>query len=272
MNRHFTALWLLFLAAFAIFTVASAFDMPEIAGHKLTSAGFADVLFPESSHDDAGNALSDTEIPLDIVPPDTDFVEPPLIPAPCDTAAQTILFIGDSMLEGLGPRMAAYADHNGHTLYEVMWYSSTSEVWGRSDRLAGYIGRIKPDYIFICLGANELFVKDIAEKRTKYVDRILADIDTIPYLWIGPPNWRDDTGINDLIASQTERGCFFLSDGMHFERSKDGAHPTHESAAAWLDSVVRWMPRHAKHPILMETPSVKSSRAKRIFVHQPNEK
>ena len=89
------------------------------------------------------------------------------------------------MLEGLGPRMAAYADHNGHTLYEVMWYSSTSEVWGRSDRLAGYIGRIKPDYIFICLGANELFVKDIAEKRTKYVDRILADIDTIPYLWIG---------------------------------------------------------------------------------------
>lgn len=268
MRRHYAELWLLLLTSFAVFAVSSAFDMPEIGGRKLKSSGIADALLAQRSDGGrdavsvAGSLSADT----------TAATDPSAEPAPCDSLPKTILFIGDSMLEGLGPRMAAYADHNGHTLYEVMWYSSTSEVWGRSDRLAGYIGRIKPDYIFICLGANELFVKDIAEKRTKYVDRILADIDTIPYLWIGPPNWRDDTGINDLIASQTERGCFFLSDGMHFERSKDGAHPTHESAAAWLDSVVRWMPRHAKHPILMETPSVKSSRAKRIFVHQPNEK
>lgn len=271
MNRHFTALWLLFLAAFAIFTVASAFDMPEIAGHKLTSAGFADVLFPESSHDDAGNALSDTEIPLDIVPPDTDFVEPPLIPAPCDTAAQTILFIGDSMLEGLGPRLAAYADYNGHSLYSVIWYSSTSEKWGKSDKLRRYIERIKPSFIFVCLGANELLVKNIAEKRDKYVKSIIADIDTIPYLWIGPPNWRDDTGINNLIAANSKKGTFFRSEGMSFDRAADGAHPTRSSAAAWLDSVVRWMPQNALHPIRLESPAAATGRPKKVYVHQPAE-
>ena len=267
MRRHYAELWLLLLAAFAVFAVSSAFDMPEIGGRKLKSSGIADALFAARSDGGASLAAADS-----LAADTASAAEPEAGPAPCDSLPKTILFIGDSMLEGLGPRMAAYADHNGHTLYEVMWYSSTSEVWGRSDRLAGYIGRIKPDYIFICLGANELFVKDIAEKRAKYVDRILADIDTIPYLWIGPPNWRDDTGINDLIASRTSRGSFFLSDGMHFERSKDGAHPTRESAAAWLDSVARWMPRHAKHPILMETPSEQSARAKRVFVHQPHEK
>ncbi|MDE6468771.1 MAG: hypothetical protein K2L28_07745, partial [Muribaculaceae bacterium] len=68
MNRHFTALWLLFLAAFVIFTVASAFDMPEIAGYKLTSAGFADVIFPDGTNNDAQSAIADTEIPLDVIP------------------------------------------------------------------------------------------------------------------------------------------------------------------------------------------------------------
>ena len=60
------------------------------------------------------------------------------------------------MLEGLSPRMAAYADANGHTLYSVIWYSSTSEVWGESTKLQEYIKEFKPTYEFISLGANEL--------------------------------------------------------------------------------------------------------------------
>lgn len=176
------------------------------------------------------------------------------------------------MLDGLYPRLAAYADHNGHELYVVIWYSSTSESWGTSDRLRGYISRLNPDYIFICLGANELSVRDIAARRERYVQSIIADIGDIPYLWIGPPNWKPDTGINELVADETDAGCFFLSDGMHFERARDGAHPTRKSAAAWLDSVARWMPQHAAHPIKMDTPAKAAGKPKRIFVHQPSEK
>ena len=145
-------------------------------------------------------------------------------------------------------------------------------MWGQSDKLRGYISRLNPTYIFISLGANELFVKNIAEKRRKFVENIIADIDTIPYLWIGPPNWKDDTGINDLIAEITPRGAFFLSNGMHFDRSSDGAHPTRSSAALWLDSVMRWMPQNALHPIRMDMPDVQKSKPKKQFIHQPSER
>lgn len=264
MKRHHMGLWLLLLSAFALFGAVSAYEMPEICGHRLHSAGIADTLLdvhpPVGLMEEEGHD-SDME-PASAVS---------AFPAPMDSASKTILFIGDSMLEGLGPRLAAYASANGHTLYNVIWYSSTTEVWGRSDKLEGYISRIRPDYIFICLGANELFVNDIAAKRRGYIQKMVADIDTIPYVWIGPPNWREDTGINALIASEVPEGSFFLSDGMEFDRSADGAHPTRASAALWMDSVARWMPAHSRHPIRMQTPEAQSGRPARVFVHQPNE-
>lgn len=261
MKRHYAMVWLLLLAAFVLFAVASAFGLPEVFGHQLKSSGIADAIRGESPEILKTTASS----------PLPDVRESPHA-AECDTMPQCILFIGDSMLEGLAPRLAAYADKNGHTLYSVTWYSSTSEVWGRSDKLASYIRRLKPTYIFVCLGANELFVSDIERKRARYVDKIIADIDTIPFVWIGPPNWRKDTGINALIASRTPRGTFFLSDGMSFERGRDGAHPTRESAAEWLDSIVRWMPANALHPIRLEIPDVPSARPRRTYVHQPGER
>ena len=30
--------------------------------------------------------------------------------------------------------------------------------------------------MFICLGANELFVRDIERKRSRYVEKIIADL------------------------------------------------------------------------------------------------
>lgn len=261
MNRHHFSLWLLLVAAFVIFTVASAVDIPEICGYKPKSSGIADTLF--SRHND--------EIIPAVVPDSIDTPDTGAFPVPMDTTSKTILFIGDSMLEGLGPRLAAYAAENGHTLYNVIWYSSTTEVWGRSDKLTSYISRVNPDYIFICLGANELFVSDIASKRRQYVQKMVREIGDIPFLWIGPPNWREDTGINNLIESNVPEGCFFMSNGMHFDRSADGAHPTRTSAALWMDSVARWMPAHSAHPIRMENPGTRTARPARIFVHQPNE-
>ena len=165
--------------------------------------------------------------------------------------------------------MASYAKHNGHKLNTVIWYSSTSEVWGRCDTLRHFIRKYRPDYIFVCLGANELFVRDIITKRAKYVDRILSQIGSIPYVWIGPPNWKKDTGINQLVSSKVTAGTYFMSDGMHFDRAKDGAHPTRSSAALWMDSVARWMKHNCSHPIKMEKPAPGLSRARSVTVLQP---
>ena len=264
MTRHHFSLWLLLAVAFVIFAVASAVGLPEVYGHQLKSAQISDNIFSPRQED--------SPLAADTASLDTTVIEGPTFPVPVDTAAQRILFIGDSMLEGLGPRLAAYARKNGHILYNVVWYSSTSEVWGRSDKLSRYIEQIRPTFIFVSLGANELFVTDIKNKRRQYVEKIISDIDTIPYLWIGPPNWKPDTGINDLIAESTPQGAFFLSNGMHFDRARDGAHPTRASAIEWMDSVMRWMPEHSFHPICMELPEVATARPARVFVHQPNER
>lgn len=189
-------------------------------------------------------------------------------PQPMDTTSKVILFIGDSMVERFGPRLAAYAKDNGHTLVNVIWYSSTTEIWGRGTRLKERIAEFHPDYVFVCLGANELFIRDIRKKRQKYVDNILSQIGSIPYVWIGPPNWKPDTGINDMIQESVAPGCFYLSNGEHFDRASDGAHPTPASAAAWCDRVCKWVMTSSSHPIRLEKPSMNTARC-RTIVYQP---
>lgn len=262
--NNYRGLWWILAAAFLFFFIVSAFDPVTLFGHEFKSSKIWPTL------------MADNKKPTAQKPAATHTTKPaaqtkPRKPATVDNNPKTILIFGDSMLDGLYPRLAAYAAENGHTLYAVIWYSSTSEVWGKSDKLKKYIADLKPDFIFVSLGANELFVKDIAEKRDKYVKKIISDIGNIPYIWIGPPNWKPDTGINDLVARNAGPSHFFRTDGMKFPRMKDGAHPTHEAAIGWMDSVVRWMPKHSDHPIKMNKPTQKKARAKRVFVHQPSE-
>ena len=212
-----------------------------------------------------------------LTPPDTatsaaasveDSVKKANVRQPLDTTSKVILFAGDSMLEGLGPRMAAYATANGHTLINVIWYSSTTEIWGRGTRLKERIEEFHPDFIFISLGGNELFVSDIKKKRQKYLNNMLEQIGDIPYVWIGPPNWKPDTGINDMLAESVAPGSFYLSNGQHFDRAKDGAHPTRQSAAAWCDRICKWVMDSSYHPIKLEVPAEAKGKCKTI-VYQP---
>ena len=263
--RNYRGVWLILAVAFVIFGVISIFAPFTLFDHEFKSSKIWPTLTASARAEAAEQVVKlDSKEAKAVATQKKRVVE-------IDTVPKTILFFGDSMLDGLYPRLAAYANENGHTLYTVIWYSSTSEVWGKSDKLKKYIAQLNPDYIFVSLGANELFVKDIAEKRDKYVKKIISDIGDIPYVWIGPPNWKEDTGINDLIAANAGKKHFFLTKGMQFPRMKDGAHPTHEAAIGWMDSVVRWMPKHSDHPIKMNVPSQKKARAKRVFVHQPSE-
>jgi hypothetical protein len=163
------------------------------------------------------------------------------------------------MLEGLMYRAKEYTDFNGHQLYPVIWYSSSTLWYGQYDTLSYFIKKYKPSYIMIVLGANELFVGNIFEKRNKYVKRILQQIDTIPYVWIGPPNWKDDTGINDMIITNVGKGHYFESKKLTYKRGHDGAHPVRSSSNMWMDSIAQWMMTDCQHPILMQQPTVKET-------------
>ena len=74
--------------------------------------------------------------------------------------------------------------------------------------------KFKPTYVFLVLGANELFVRDIIKKRTKYVKNILQQLDTVKFVWVGPPNWKDDTGINTMILRNVGSDRYFPSKNL----------------------------------------------------------
>ncbi len=260
MKNPYTSLWLLLTAAFATIVILS-FRTIRIGDIELAKADVVEQLTKRTDKELL------PEAPAAAVHTDTTLTEDNTIVT--DTLPQRILIFGDSMLEGLSPRLAAYAKQNGHELYSVIWYSSTSEIWGKSTKVAEYIKQFNPTYIFVSLGANEMFVRDIIEKRDKFVKNILAQIGDIPYVWIGPPNWKEDTGINELIKKNVPADRFFVSNGMTFERSSDKVHPTRKSAAVWMDSVVNWMAGNSKKFIRLEKPEKASDKANRTIVLQP---
>lgn len=193
-------------------------------------------------------------------------VQPKQNPIIYDTLPKRILFFGDSMLEGLNRRMKQYTAQNGHELLTVIWYSSSTKVWAEHiDTLKYFMKQFKPDYIVMCMGGNELFVRDL-NKREDYIKTILQTVGKIPYVWIGPPNWKADTGINDLIEKYARNERYFPSKRLKYQRGKDGAHPTYASASMWMDSVACWMNDSIRHRILMKTPTGSAQSGKTVIL------
>ncbi len=197
--------------------------------------------------------------------PDTMLVDTPTVEekdtveeVKVDSAKQNILLFGDSMIEGLARPFASYARANGHEYNSVCWYSSTSVHWAKTDTLQYFINKFKPTYIMVCLGGNELFVRDIDE-REKNVKKILQTIGDIPYVWIGTPNWKKDTGIGEIHRRLNGMDRYYESDKLFernkatLKRGKDGAHPTFSSAKIWMDSVAVYVNSlENRHPIIFE--------------------
>ena len=170
-----------------------------------------------------------------------------------DTSAQRILLTGDSMAEGLYLAFRSYASHNNHYLKGRIWYSSLTIQWSKTDSLKSLIEIYKPTIVIFTLGANELFRTDIYE-REKDIQDIIAQAGDTPFIWVGPPNWKDDTGINKIIERNMPSNTFFLSKDLEFDRESDGAHPTRESSKYWADTIATWIMNSSRYKILLEKP------------------
>lgn len=188
-----------------------------------------------------------------------------------DTTSKRILFIGDSMVAGLMYRLQAYCEANGHVQKPVIWYSSTTEWFAKYDTIPYFINAFKPDLVLVTIGANEMFITDILTQRQPYIEDMLQQIGTVPSLWIGPPNWRDDSGINDLIKKNVGQHRFFLSKGLPFKRQSDGAHPTRASSDMWMDSVAYWIMHKSDARLKMNAPNrqLKQAPTELVTVIQP---
>lgn len=217
---------------------------------------------PDTSSVGDAEAMKTTELRAEVP-------SKPLAVAAPDSSAFRILFFGDSMLEGLAKRMCDYSMENGYNLTSVIWYSSSTKLWAETDTLQFFLDRVKPHYVMLCLGSNELFVRDL-EKRDKYIGRLVEKLSGYPFVWISPPNWKDDTGINQLIIDHIGIGRYFDSRHLVLERSSDHAHPTHSAAALWMDTVAMWMSSPAsQHPLRMDMPTENRPRKYRQYLLKP---
>ena len=186
-----------------------------------------------------------------------------------DTASHRILFFGDSMVEGLLRRMNGYAFANGHQVTNVVWYGSTTELWAKTDTLHYFMQKVKPTFVMISIGSNEQFIKDVAS-REESIRHILREVGKTPFVWIGVPAWRSDTGINDLTEQIVGKRRYFDSRDLTLQRGSDRRHPTFSAASLWMDSIARWMASPATaHPIRMDQPTDKKRHAFKTYALQP---
>ncbi len=171
-----------------------------------------------------------------------------------DTTKQNILLIGDSMAYSLMFRVQNYCNYNHHDLNVVTWVSATTETYANCDTLEYFVNLYKPSYILFVIGANEMFVRNAAE-RVNNVDRIIMQTHGIPTIWIGPPNWKEDTGINNMLMKKFGPRQFFLSKNLKFTRIKgDVAHPDRPAGTMWMDSIASWIKTKSFFPIRLEKP------------------
>lgn len=259
MKSKYTPLWAILALSLAVVTVVSFMDDISIGGRKLKKAPIAEMLTTEqvsAEEEESRHVRRRQEMER----------KARKLEVKVDSAPQNFLVFGDSMSENLALRLAAYAAQNGHTIHTVNWDSSGTRIWASTDTLDYFIKKYKPTYIFVTLGSNESFAKNVDHYRP-YVRALLQKMGRIPFVWIGPPAFKEEHGFNDMLLEELPAGTFFRAHDLELERRKDKIHPTVKAAAYEVDSLARWM-RRCAHPILMNLPadSVSRTRIKDISI------
>lgn len=245
MKSKYTGLWLLLAVSLLLITIVAFMDDITFFGMNVKKAPIAEKLT---------KPYLTTEERQEVKAKEKEKVQAKAKPQehPVDTLPKDFLVFGDSMSQNIALRLAAYAKQNGHTIHTVNWDSSGTRIWSKTDTLDFYIKKYNPSFIFISLGGNEsgAHYPDVFKPN---VEKILAKIGNIPFVWIGPPSLKEDHGFSDMLMEALPAGTFFRSDGLTLARRKDKIHPTVEAAATQIDSLARWMKTSA-HPIRMKVP------------------
>lgn len=171
-----------------------------------------------------------------------------------DSVSERILIMGDSQSGGLFHELNDYCVENNHQLVmSFIWNSATILNFAYSDTVASIINKYKPTYIFIVIGLNEMYAKDI--KKRKSAALVLAEkLEGIPYSWIGPANYMTDFGINDVFRTSAQPGTFFSSKDLNLPKGGDKRHPSSKGYQIWMNAIANWVENYAKYPLVMNTP------------------
>lgn len=177
-----------------------------------------------------------------------------------DSSAQHVLLIGDSMADGLRFPLGNFSKKNGHKFTSVAKTSSSIIAW-QGNRLKSLIEEVQPTYVMISLGSNELFTRRL-DAYKKFVKNIVDQIGEVNFIWIGPPNWREDYGLTEVLSDGVGAGRFFRSKDLTLKRAGDGIHPRWKEYETWAKAISTWIMTKSRKKILMKLPPEEDQKKK----------
>ncbi|MDX6695967.1 MAG: hypothetical protein QOF02_3570 [Blastocatellia bacterium] len=161
---------------------------------------------------------------------------------PIRLSGKTVLLVGDSMAEGIGPYLQKKVEAAGGRFINGQERSSTIIWWQGSGKLRALLSQEQPDIVFIALGSNEIFLEQ-PELRAPVIKEMVAELGKRPAFWVGPPSWKPDTGLVHVIDENFQSGHFYNSNDLKVPRAKDGKHPTAQGYQSWTELIWNWYAR-----------------------------
>ena len=153
-------------------------------------------------------------------------------------AGKTVLHVGDSMVGGnWGLTKALEQKFSAEGAKFVRDYKVSESIvsYDHSPKLKTLIDKHRPDIIIITLGTNDVFVPYPASMAGS-VQSIVKRVGARECYWMGPPTWKPDTGIVNVLKENVTPCKFFDSSNLKLQRGGDGIHPTDRGGADWATS------------------------------------
>jgi len=161
--------------------------------------------------------------------------------APVESAAPTkVLLVGDSMAWGLGLALKPLIEAEGSSFRFRHKTSDSIRAYAANARMRDDLRKYEPDVVLITLGANEALIPK-PEALVNPVKKIVRHVGDKPCYWIGPPMWRNDTGVVKVLEENVTPCKFFNSSPLALERRKDGYHPSKKGSETWARAIVSWL-------------------------------
>ena len=153
-------------------------------------------------------------------------------------SGKTVLHVGDSMVGGnFGLTKALDARFTGEGARFIRDYKVSESIvsYDKSPKLKDLIAKHHPDIVIITLGTNDVFVPYPAAMIPN-VKSIVSRVGARECYWLGPPTWKPDTGIVQVLRENVAPCKFYDASALKLQRAGDGIHPTDRGGAAWAQS------------------------------------
>lgn len=151
---------------------------------------------------------------------------------------KVVLHTGDSMVgfhAGLERALAPHFEALGAKYIQDAVTSAAIVTFDHQDHFAKMLAKDDPDLVIITLGANDVFLPT-PSRVAKNVASIAKKTEGRRCFWIGPPVWKKDTGIVDVIRNNCAPCIFYDSSKLKLERRADGIHPDDKGGEAWASA------------------------------------